>query len=144
MCYALYGSFLIHLVYYSSFVSCSQQESEQTTIDNAPLSWQNATITVTITVTDPSPSSGVARTCYSVNQGTGTVGSSVVILAEGTNTLTYYSVDNAGNTEAVKTAANIVKIDKTPPVITISTPANGAIILSTHKLPLQAISQTCP
>jgi len=113
-----------------------------TTTDNAPTSWQNATVTVTLTATDPTPSSGVARTYYSVNQGTWTVGTVVVISSEGTNTLSYYSVDNAGNTETTKTA--IVRIDRVSPITTDNAPAGwyNSVITLIATDPISGVVQT--
>jgi hypothetical protein len=45
---------------------------------------------------------------------------SIVISDEGITTIKYFSIDNVGNAEAVKTAANTVKIDKTIPTVSYS------------------------
>ena len=44
-----------------------------------------------------------------------TAGTSVSVTTDGIYTLKYFSTDNAGNAEAVKTASNLIKIDKTKP-----------------------------
>lgn len=57
---------------------------------------------------------------------------SVTVSTEGITTLTYFGIDNAGNIETVKSVT--VKIDKTPPVITVSAnpsvlwPPNGKMV----------------
>ncbi|MDO8740508.1 MAG: PKD domain-containing protein [Candidatus Woesearchaeota archaeon] len=93
------------------------------TTDNAPSTWQNSDVTVTLTATDAG--SGVANTYYCADQTNlctpATSGTSATITAEGTNYLRYYSIDDVGNTEAIKSAA--VMIDKTEPAITPTTAA---------------------
>jgi hypothetical protein len=83
----------------------------------APTTWQNKDVPVTFTATDNL--SGVAATYYTVDGGVQQTGTSPILSTEGVHTLTYWSVDNAGNAEAAHTA--IVKIDKTPPTITGAT-----------------------
>jgi len=79
-------------------------------------------VTINLTTTDNQGGSGVKEIHYKLTgaQPDEKVisGSSVqvIISSEGTTNLTYYSVDNAGNTEAAKSL--VVKIDKTPPTIT--------------------------
>ncbi|HEX6354452.1 OmpL47-type beta-barrel domain-containing protein [Actinophytocola sp.] len=85
--------------------------------------WHNTGVTVDLTAHDAL--SGVATTRYTVDDGPVETGTSLTIGAEGTHTLTYWSTDNAGNSEASKTVE--VKIDRTPPSIghTLSPEANG-------------------
>lgn len=91
------------------------------TTDNAPSGWSNSAVTVTLTATDNVGGSGVASTYYSVDGGPDQVGTTVTIAApadhsnDGTHTITYYSVDNAGNTETPHSTT--VKIDTTPPAL---------------------------
>ncbi len=95
---------------------------------NAPVSeaeapastdWNNVDQTVVLKAGDNL--SGVASIHYQLNDGqtvanTPTAeGIRVPITAEGTHTLKYWSVDNAGNTETAQTAT--IKIDKTKPTI---------------------------
>ena len=47
-------------------------------------------------------------------------GHSIALSAEGTYTIKYFTVDNVGNQEAVKTAATVICIDKTAPAPTKS------------------------
>ena len=81
--------------------------------------WHNASVIVTLTASDSS--SGVDRTYYSTNGSTPSTlyTGPFTVANEGTYTIKYYSVDKAGNVEAIKTASNQVKIDKTPPNGTI-------------------------
>ncbi len=86
--------------------------------------WYTSDVVVTLTAEDTT--SGVAKTEYSFDNITwATYTAPFTISTEGTTTAYYRSVDNAGNTEDVQ-GPEIVKIDKTQPQITITTPADGA------------------
>jgi large repetitive protein len=67
----------------------------------------------TVQLTGKDELSGVAKTYYSINDSEYVEGTTVVIEVEGTNEISYYSVDEAGNKEEVKTTE--IKIDKTAP-----------------------------
>ena len=77
---------------------------------------------VTVTLTPVDELSGVAQTSYSLDGGPWTVGTSLLVLAptdhsnDGVHTISYYSEDNAGNSEPVKTCALL--IDTRPPTPT--------------------------
>jgi large repetitive protein len=74
-------------------------------------------VTVTLSASDEHgalPVSGVAATHYRVDGGTWQTGTSVQVTGEGEHTVRYYSTDNAGNDEAVKTSTT-VSIATTPP-----------------------------
>jgi hypothetical protein len=60
------------------------------------------------------------------------------ISAQGSTTISFFAVDNAGNTETPKTWP--VKIDTTPPTINITSPTNGATYTITQPV---AASYTC-
>ena len=80
------------------------------TIDNAPAGCKNVKpITITLTANDPAPGTGVSATYYctdTTNTCTpNTEGTEIVIDAEGTTYIRYYSVDNAGNEETVKSTS---------------------------------------
>jgi hypothetical protein len=67
--------------------------------------------------------SGVKETRYRVDNGpwtTYSAGFTLLTLSDGEHTISYYSVDNAGNTEAEKTLTII--LDKTPPTISEASP----------------------
>jgi hypothetical protein len=95
-----------------------------TTASAVPSGFTNTDVSVTLTATDNL--SGVAQTVYSVNGGPQVVGNSVTFTSDGVHTLTYYSVDNAGNTEALHTVT--IRIDREAPTIdSAQSPlANGA------------------
>jgi hypothetical protein len=96
--------------------------------------WYISNVTFTLTATDPSPPkktdsvstlstvkgpSGINHTYYKVDNGNWVVYSTpVTVSLDGSHNLSYYSVDNAGNTEPVK-GPFLFKIDKTPPNITL-------------------------
>ncbi|KRE43667.1 OmpL47-type beta-barrel domain-containing protein [Knoellia sp. Soil729] len=84
------------------------------TTASAPSGWQSSDVTVKLSATDNL--SGVAGTYYTVDGGAQQAGTTVSITTEGTHTVAYWSVDNAGNTETAGTAT--VLVDKTAPTIT--------------------------
>ncbi|MCL5003734.1 MAG: chitobiase/beta-hexosaminidase C-terminal domain-containing protein [Patescibacteria group bacterium] len=80
--------------------------------------WHNSDVTVTLTCNDGT-GSGCSNTYYTTD-GTdpttsSSTGTSIALTADGTYTIKYFSKDNAGNSESIKTVANQVKIDKTNP-----------------------------
>jgi predicted CxxxxCH...CXXCH cytochrome family protein len=89
--------------------------------------------TFTLTATDTG-GSGVAGTWYKLDAGAYTAGASIAVAApasgSASHTLSWYSVDNAGNQEATKSVAFTVQapvVDTTPPTTTSSfNPAAGA------------------
>ena len=91
-----------------------------TTTDDAPGGWQNATdvpVTVSLTADDGS-GSGVAETQYKVDGAASwSSGDSVVLSTDGTHTMKYRSVDNAGNVE--ETQYTTVNIDATAPDVSL-------------------------
>jgi prepilin-type N-terminal cleavage/methylation domain-containing protein len=80
--------------------------------------WKNTDQTVTLSPTD-SGGAGVTATYYTTNGAAPTTsstnGTSTTLSTEGIHTVKYFSVDGAGNREAVRTAATDVRIDKTAP-----------------------------
>jgi len=94
------------------------------TTDNVPTGWQNTDVAVTLTPTDAT--SGVENTYYCIAQTNTcdptTVGTSVSVDIEGVNYVRYYSTDNAGNNEMVKSVT--VLLDKTTPSTLDNTPAD--------------------
>ncbi|MBF0387120.1 MAG: S8 family serine peptidase [Candidatus Omnitrophica bacterium] len=72
-------------------------------------------------------SSGVKKTCYSTDGSFPALPyTKPIVLTDGIYRLRYYSEDKAGNVEAPQEAANLVKIDKTPPSGTLSINSNAA------------------
>ena len=84
--------------------------------------------TFTLSATDTG-GSGVATTYYKIDGGTQTVypGSPVTIPDGSAQTISYWSVDNAGNTEITHTTAAL-KIDTVAPTGSITVPANNATV----------------
>lgn len=97
------------------------------TTDNTDANWHNTPVTITLACADVS-GSGCKTTYYTTDGSTPTTlsssGNSITLSTEGTYTVKYFSVDNAGNVESVKTATNTVKIDTTLPVTTDNADAN--------------------
>jgi hypothetical protein len=83
--------------------------------------WYVSNVQVALTATDNEGGSGVAKTEYSFDGITwNTYTAPFMVSTEGTTTVYYRSTDNAGNVEETKTEA--IKIDKTLPSITITSP----------------------
>ncbi len=81
------------------------------TTSDAPAAWQNANVLVSLTATDAGV---VSSTTYKLNGGSNTTyAAPILVSAEGTNTLQFWSLDAAGFTETTRTAT--IRIDKTPP-----------------------------
>jgi hypothetical protein len=87
-----------------------------------PAGWNTTDVTITLSAADESGGSGVREIDYSSTGAqplapTKVNGSSaqLTISAQGSTTLTYFAVDNAGNAESPKTIT--VKLDKTPPAL---------------------------
>ena len=91
--------------------------------------WRTTNALVMLTPTDPVPGSGVAATYYTTNGTTPTTsssqGTSFTLSADGIYTIKYFSVDNAGNVEAVKSAAALVRIDTALPNVAITFPSTA-------------------
>ena len=91
--------------------------------------WTGSAVSVTLTPNDGN-GSGVAHTYFAwdptggCSAATYTEGTSTSVSSEGIHTLCYYSVDNLGQAETPK--QKTVEIDRTPPAISITTPAAGA------------------
>jgi hypothetical protein len=98
--------------------------SPATTIALAPSApngsngWYTSSPTFSLSATDAS--SGVATTQYRIDAGAATTYAGPVAVPEGQHTVSYWSVDAAGNTETTHTTATI-KVDTVRPSTTIST-----------------------
>ncbi len=120
-------------VYYKSFdnVGNTEQVKSQTfKIDKTPPittinlngtlgndGWYTSDVTVTLSASDDL--SGVAKTEYSLDNVTWTVYTTPLTISnEGTTIVYYKSINNAGNTEQVK--SQTIKIDKMPPTTKIN------------------------
>jgi sugar lactone lactonase YvrE len=90
--------------------------------------WNNTSVISSITSTD---TSGVKEIHYAITQGTEIVvtgsSASFTLTENGTHSIAYWAVDNAGNVETTKYAS--VRIDKVAPVTTL-TRADGQLTLS--------------
>jgi hypothetical protein len=84
-----------------------------TSITGASNSWVNGAVTVELAATDNL--STVARTEYTVDGGATQTGTRFTLTDDGEHTITFRSVDKAGNAEAVQTAT--VRIDQAAPGI---------------------------
>jgi hypothetical protein len=84
-----------------------------TTTASAPIGWQNTPALVTLAASDDL--SGVATTYYAVDGGPAQAGTTLTVSDDGVHTISYWSVDLAGNVEAARSLT--VKVDRTPPTI---------------------------
>jgi hypothetical protein len=75
--------------------------------------WTNGAVTLALSASDNL--SGVDRTFFTVDGGADTSGTSIALSTQGDHTITYWSVDKAGNVETAGTVH--VRIDKTAPTI---------------------------
>ena len=85
---------------------------------NSP--WYKGPTAPTFTLSGSDAGSGVATTKYQIDSGAITTYSSAVTIPEGTHTVSYWSTDNAGNTETTNTTGTI-KVDTVAPVTTLTT-----------------------
>jgi len=97
------------------------------TPDGANGWFRRSSVGFTLTATDAT--SGVALRRYAIDGGapqpyTGAVD----ITTQGDHTVTYWSTDNAGNVEAVKTAR--IKLDNTAPTLVVSLASAGSAVMS--------------
>jgi N-acetylneuraminic acid mutarotase len=90
-----------------------------------PAGWNRGNVTVTLSAADNAGGSGVRSIAYDAVSASGAFGSTgfaastaFEVVDEGITTVTYSASDRAGNLEAGKTL--VVRIDKTPPVATLS------------------------
>jgi parallel beta-helix repeat protein len=90
------------------------------TIINVPVMWQKADFTVLLNCIDNPHGSGCKETLYRIDGAAWQTGTSINISTEGDHLIEYYSIDNAGNQESMKSAH--AKLDKTPPTTTDNAP----------------------
>ncbi|MDQ0872323.1 fibronectin type 3 domain-containing protein/phosphotransferase system HPr-like phosphotransfer protein [Paenibacillus sp. V4I3] len=119
-------SYANHLYYVSSYSNSFGESDPSNTVEaklivdteapvttaTAPTDWTNQSAAVTLSATDNE--TGVANTFYSLNDQAFVPGTAVTVSQEGSNKVSFYSVDKVGNKEATKII--YVKIDKTAPV----------------------------
>ncbi len=96
-------------------VSAPSTTDDSSTIGTA---WRSGPATVTLTPTDAR--SGVASTYYTTDGSVPTTasgeGTSIDLTVDGVYLIRYFSVDNVGNVEPVRTAFALIRIDTTNPV----------------------------
>ncbi|WP_277714049.1 GDSL-type esterase/lipase family protein [Paenibacillus mucilaginosus] len=102
----------------AAFVKPSDQEAPQTTATAEGEShngWYTSPVQVTLSAIDEG--SVVEATYYQINHGEMMTGTGVLLNEEGEHTVTYWSVDEAGNKEAEQSLP--VRIDLAPPTIDV-------------------------
>ena len=101
--------------------------------------YKSAPVTVGLPATDNSGGSGVAATYYTTNGSTPTKSSTKYtgpFTVSQTTTVKYFSVDNAGNSEAVK--SQVIQIDAAAPTVSITSPASGSSVTQGTKVTVTA------
>jgi peptidoglycan/xylan/chitin deacetylase (PgdA/CDA1 family) len=101
--------------------------------------YKSAPVTVGLSATDNSGGSGVAATYYTTNGSTPTKSSTKYtgpFTVSQTTTVKYFSVDNAGNSEAVK--SQVIQIDAAAPTVSITSPASGSSVTQGTKVTVTA------
>ncbi len=89
------------------------------TSPNGTNNWYDGSApTFTLSASDPAPGSGVATTKYQIDNGSVQTYSGAVTIPDGLHTVSYWSVDAAGNTEGTHTTATI-KVDTAKPSTTL-------------------------
>jgi Bacterial Ig-like domain/Bacterial Ig domain len=84
--------------------------------------WYVSTPALTLTASDST--SGVASSSYQIDGGSAQAYSGPVPVPDGQHTVTYWSVDNAGNQETHNTTSTI-KVDTVDPTGTLTAPGSG-------------------
>jgi len=87
--------------------------------------WYKSDVEVTLSSQDNEGGAGILKTEYSLDNGQNWLAyqQPFIVSQEGTTTIFYQSVDRAGNVEMTK--EEVIKIDKTQPIVNISSPLNG-------------------
>jgi len=97
--------------------------------------WYVSNVTITLSATDPAAGrllgggkwpTGVNHTYYKIDNGAWIEYTTpFVVTTDGQHTISYYSDDNAGNTEGTKTVS--FKMDRTAPTVTITVTAQNRL-----------------
>jgi hypothetical protein len=104
--------------------------------------WSKSNTTVILTPAD-GDGAGVLETTYSatgaqpISSTTVTGQAGISITTEGQTTISFFSKDRVGNVEAAKSVT--VRLDKTLPVVSLTAPANSAILRDSVVLTANAI-----
>lgn len=118
----------------SATFTVARDDTPPFTVDDYDRKWHIADFAVILIATDNE--SGVAETCYRINNGTvqnASVDGQPEIMTEGNNNmLEYWSLDYAGNEETPHKMLTDIKLDKTPPTGVILINGNASCTNSTQ------------
>ncbi|MFC1624619.1 Ig-like domain-containing protein, partial [Candidatus Omnitrophota bacterium] len=97
-------------------------------------SWRSADFTINLSASDTQ--SEVVDTYYKVDEGpqesVGVAGQPLVTIEGADNTLEYWSVDEYDNEELPHNMLSGIKLDKTPPSLSITNPEDEAVFTEAH------------
>ncbi|MCK5320312.1 Ig-like domain-containing protein [Candidatus Parcubacteria bacterium] len=132
-----------NITYILDYLTITDATSPETT-DNVPAGWQTFDVTVIFDCNDSvGGNSGCSKVYYTTNGSNPTTLSNFVDIAndwqftmstDGEYTIKYRGEDISGNLEDVKTADNLLQLDKIAPEIINETPADGDITSDTTPL----------
>jgi hypothetical protein len=110
---------------------------------SASAAWQKTPAKITLSATDNTGGSGVAATYYTLDGGVRQTYTAPFTLSDGAHTVSYWSVDNAGNTETALTGyANIDTTSATTTATGLQSSAAAAWQKSPAKVTLSATDNT--
>lgn len=95
--------------------------------------WWRSAVELALTAADCT--SGVAATHVSLDGALFREGTSLLVEGDGEHTVSFYSVDAAGNAEAPRSVA--LRIDATPPSVAVAHPREGSVYANGLRLPVE-------
>jgi hypothetical protein len=95
--------------------------------------------TILLTATDNAGGSGVAATYYTIDGGTQASGTTIDVSGVGSHTITFWSVDAAGNVESATTATFEITAPAPEPTTSITIKSSSASVRQEHSVRLSGV-----